>query len=307
MLQFQGPPHDVQCLAFVPGKDGNSIAAGYWGHLFIWPLSGGEPESFSVGPDDQLFGTTGLAEIAVSPDGKGIAGRWYRGTRLWRRQRDKWIDLGIAESAAGVAFRGSDLYLVTGQSPAAGAWTYRITRGRANDKNGFRMRRTLSTAPHPEGMVTAGDGVIALGPEAQLLATSAREKAVQLWNVRTGKHRGTIDQRGFVEELAWSPDGQTFAVNAGVTVRLYDVASLTERLAWKVKYTRQPRMAFSPDGRLLATTDASAGVHLWDVAGGRLQTTLKSGRTRRVPIAFAPDGLTFAAGGMDGSVVVWDL
>ena len=66
-------------------------------------------------------------------------------------------------------------------------------------------------------------------------------------------------------------------------------------------------MAFSPDGRLLATTDSSAGVHLWDAETGQLRTTLKAGRERRMPVAFAPDGLTVAAGGGNGSVVIWDV
>jgi WD40 repeat protein len=309
MLVFQGPKHDVQCLAFVPGKDGHSIAAGYWGHLYIWPISGGEPASFSVGPDEQLFGTSGLEELAVSPDGKLIVGNWYRGLHTWQYRRRKWTATGLNKGwglTAGITFRGKELIVISWGETPTHWWNYKVFRGCLDSQCRYQPGEPLKTEGHPEA-VTLGSGRAELSPAGDVLATAANEKAVQLWNARSGKHRASLPQRGFVEALAWSPDGATLAINAGVTVRLYDVATLTERIAWKVKYANRPRMTFSPDGRLLATTDASAGVHLWDADSGRLTTTLKAGRTRRVPIAFAPDALTLAAGGMDGSVVVWDL
>ena len=106
--------------------------------------------------------------------------------------------------------------------------------------------------------------------------------------MRTGNHLGEISQKGNVEALAWSPDGKTVALNAGVTIRLYDVKTLTERVAWKVKYSYSPRMVFSPDSRLLAASDTSAGVHLPDASTGQLRATLKANRERRVPVASPP-------------------
>src|SRR4051812_27278620 len=114
MLVFQGPRHEVQCLAFVPGEDGGWLAAGYWGHLVLFPLAGGDPVVFPLGPDDQLFGTSGLEELAVSSDGKWIFGRWFRGIRLWRQERGRWVDRGLTEfTASGICFRGHDLFFVT--------------------------------------------------------------------------------------------------------------------------------------------------------------------------------------------------
>jgi WD40 repeat protein len=308
MLAFQGPRQEVQCVAFVPGKDGGWLAAGYWGYLVLWPLAGGDAVQFLVGPDEQLFGTSGLEELAVSPDGKWIFGRWFRGIRLWRQERGRWLDRGLTEfTASGICFRGHDLFFVTGESRSRGEWVYRIARGRPNVFRGYKTLRTHPTRPHPQGQVTHGSGIIDLSPDRRLLATSAHEKAVQLWVERSGKHLATLAEQGIVEALAWAPDGETLALNAGTTVRLYDVKTLAERVAWKVKYSYHPRLAFSPDGRLLATTDSSTGVHLWDAATGARKATLRAGRERRVPVAFAPDGLTIAAGGGNGSVALWDV
>ncbi|HEY1377709.1 MAG TPA: hypothetical protein VGF55_12995 [Gemmataceae bacterium] len=308
MLIFHGPQQQVHCLAFVSAPDGPALAAGYQDRVFVWSLAGGDPVELSVAPVEELAGTHGLEEVSASPDGEWLAGRWYRGTRLWRRHEGRWADARIIPSDfATVTFRDQELILAAGRQLAeSGPWGYVIVRLRPG---GSPDVNEVLTQPHPDGKVTRGghDATTALSADGQFLATAAREKAAQLWDARSGEHLGSLPQRGFVEALAWSPDGRTLALNAGVTVRLYDVAARTERVAFKAKYCYVPRLAFSPDGRLLATTDNSTGLHLWDAATGARRATLRAGRERRRPVAFAPDGLTVAAGGANGSVVVWDL
>lgn len=64
-------------------------------------------------------------------------------------------------------------------------------------------------------------------------------------------------------------------------------------------------VAFSPDGRLLASIRAE-GARLWDAATGAVVHELASGRTLApTALAFSPDGDTVAAGGENGSVNFW--
>jgi len=58
-------------------------------------------------------------------------------------------------------------------------------------------------------------------------------------------------------------------------------------------------MAFSPDGRLLATAGAGGDARLWEVASGALVRTVTHGSARDV--AFSPDGRLLATAG-GGSV-----
>jgi WD40 repeat protein/Flp pilus assembly protein TadD len=72
-------------------------------------------------------------------------------------------------------------------------------------------------------------------------------------------------------------------------------------------------VAFSPDGRLLASACASwgrrnnAGVKLWDAATGQEIRTLPAHVGSVYGVAFSPDGRLLATAGGDGLVRLWDL
>jgi WD40 repeat protein/uncharacterized caspase-like protein len=66
-------------------------------------------------------------------------------------------------------------------------------------------------------------------------------------------------------------------------------------------------LAFSPDGRVLATAGHDRTVKLWDPANGVLLRSL-SGHTDRIEsVAFSPDGQTLASGGADRTVRLWNV
>jgi WD40 repeat protein len=73
-------------------------------------------------------------------------------------------------------------------------------------------------------------------------------------------------------------------------------------------------VAFSPDGKTLATTSLRDKVRLWDLETGQVLQTIEIADTNVMHVAFSPDGKILAAGGMardpnaqKGEVTLFDL
>jgi WD40 repeat protein len=66
-------------------------------------------------------------------------------------------------------------------------------------------------------------------------------------------------------------------------------------------------VAFSPDGKTLASASRDKTIKVWDAHSGQERATLK-GHTEEVHcVAFSPDGKTLASAGGDGTIKLWDV
>ena len=66
-------------------------------------------------------------------------------------------------------------------------------------------------------------------------------------------------------------------------------------------------VAFSPDGKTLATGGADKTIKLWDVATGQELRTLTGHSGYVTSVAFNADGKTLASGSPDASIKLWDI
>jgi WD40 repeat protein/serine/threonine protein kinase len=65
-------------------------------------------------------------------------------------------------------------------------------------------------------------------------------------------------------------------------------------------------VAFSPDGRHLASAGHDQTVRIWDLANGKAAFTLTQHRNVVYGLAYSPDGARLATASWDGTVKVWD-
>nr|WP_322680269.1 NB-ARC domain-containing protein [Nostoc sp. DedQUE03]MDZ7975690.1 NB-ARC domain-containing protein [Nostoc sp. DedQUE03] len=66
-------------------------------------------------------------------------------------------------------------------------------------------------------------------------------------------------------------------------------------------------VAFSPNGKLLATGDADGKTYLWQVEDGKLLFSCTGHSSWVKSVAFSPDGQTLASGSEDQTVKLWDV
>jgi WD40 repeat protein len=161
----------------------------------------------------------------------------------------------------------------------------------------------------------------AFTPDGRTLVTACYRNRICRWDVARGEMRKSFDlalREG--REGRLSPDGSTLVVASPRTAALQsdDVDSLWDTETGRLRCTLPSRrgehdygLAFSPDGKILATNSTEAGtdqktIFLWDVRTAKRVSQFKVPARVAFVLTFAPDGKTLLSSGEESLVRLWD-
>jgi WD40 repeat protein/class 3 adenylate cyclase len=164
----------------------------------------------------------------------------------------------------------------------------------------------LSTSQKVKTLPVAADLQLTFSPDGGRLAMDTAA-GLELWDVVTGQ-RVRITGRLEPSSLIFSPDGKWLLAGHCGSVEVLDAATLETKSSLSGLSGCTYNMAFSPDGRLLATSSSAGPIKVWDWASHQELLQLPVGSQGGVgrKLQFSPDGTRLMVQVNDPSGLVLD-
>ncbi|KAJ5225252.1 hypothetical protein N7468_006477 [Penicillium chermesinum] len=285
---LEGHNNTVVSVEFSP--DGGRLLSGSE-DIRLWEVSTGVLlQNYMDEPD--FF----LSTVTFSPDGRLWASSSATSVKLWDIAEDQEFRTIKAESTKVVP---TGFYPEVTFSP-----------------NGRTLEHTKWGWNNPTSSM-------AFSSDSRRLASTAADGKMRLWNVDTGAL-----ERTFLEEVemnwteffldtdadtsaaysvAFSPDDRLLACASDKIVRLWNAASGEIHHKLEGHSGIVTAVAFSSDGRMLATGSGDKTARLWDVQKGQLHQILTGHSNAVASVAFSRDNRLLATGSSDATIKLWDL
>ncbi len=179
---------------------------------------------------------------------------------------------------------------------------------RANLPSGALFAIGSARVPH-----TMSHGQFAFSPDGKLVAAGTQRGGyLSVWDEATGKvvrHFGPFEK--WFQKVVFAPDGQSLAVAFAIpyaldagSVHLFELATGTEIGQLEGSADRVVDIAFSADGKKIATAASNKKAAIWDRATRKQLRSLDLSEWASM-VAFSPDSETLAVANNRGVVSIF--
>ncbi len=318
LLDLKGHAKWVYCLAYSP--DGKWLATAGWDRTV-------KLREAATGVEvSTIFAHAGFVlSLSFSPDsGQLVTTSEDRSVRLWEIPSGRRLVTfhGHMDFVQAVAFRPDGREIATGGFDGTiRFWDLKTSRPILIEHTGW-----------VENLAFRRDGLRVLSENSGRMGDELGTKG---WNPDTGELDPALTGirfaelpaefvrgSGFLTRNVKSPDGKLvaetgrWANQAALTLRSTDAsigtAIIRETPGGRIVHilaghsAEVASLAFTPDGRRLATASFDRTVKLWDTRTGQEVLTLRGHTAGVVSLAFSPDGNQLVSGGIDATARVWN-
>ncbi len=310
LYTYAGHPSGVSSVAWSP--DGARIASVGWDSTIqVWKASTGQHLLTYRGHPD-------AATVSWSPDITHLASAgtestytiqvWNASTgqQLWTHQNTStgtpsWGIVAWSPNGKQIATFGSD------------------KSGPIQVRNALDGHLLLNYTGHPSAVS------FAWSPDSTQMVSGGFTRSVQVWRAHDGQNVWSYqipdaygEDVSSVNAVTWSPDGTRiasggscpsilFATNGGI--QMWDASTGRKTMNYGGHDGRSDirAIAWSPDGKHLASGATDNTVQVWSATTGKTSFTYREHTDEVRTVAWSPDGTRIVSGGADRVVRVWKV
>ncbi|MEO5345650.1 MAG: TIR domain-containing protein [Magnetococcus sp. YQC-9] len=138
------------------------------------------------------------------------------------------------------------------------------------------------------------------------LFAAAGKNTIYLWNRDLNMVEGPMLEQKDVHALAFSPDNRFLAASGDNTIQLWKMPHGEPGAKIHADNSLSGKLAFSSDGRKIASGVKNSAITLWDVTTGKMVLNLHGHSKEVQKVVFSPDGAMLASAGADQSIRLWN-